>query len=62
MCLDGGYKNGGESNLILPDCGAPRAIRTLLVIGVGTISEEKQAVFLAIFVPVTYMRHVGITV
>ena len=55
MCLDSGYKNGGESTLILPDCGAPRAIRTLLVIGVGTISEEIQAVSLAIFVPVTYI-------
>ena len=53
MCLDNDYKNDGESTLLLPDCGAPRAIRTLLVIGVGTISEEIQAVFLAIFVPVT---------
>ena len=50
---DGANKNGGESTLILPNCGAPRAVRTLLVIGVGTISEEIQAVFLAIFVPVT---------
>ena len=47
--------------MILPNCGAPRAVRTLLVIGVGTISEEIQDVFLVIFVPVTYMRHVGIT-
>ena len=53
VCLVSDYKNDGESTLLLPDCGAPCAIRTLLFIGVGTISEEIQAVFLAFFVPVT---------